>query len=196
MCICLNQKRLILFFSTPFIPFVCAPLLLLSVVTESFFFFFLPLWLSQRGAAETLLSAETCDWEDVSRPLLPPRGASDGGLPSLSIRQRNQSPITETVDHWFGKMAQAAALDRNNPLMSCCCCFFHRKAKQCNTWSKKSVLFFFFFLQHFWSANLFVPRRDSCNFFLTRPSKPPEWDRAVWRLQRDKVSKLPAGEFF
>lgn len=129
-CVSAYIKSACAFFFNPFHPF-CLCTTVAALCGHGVLFFFPPLWLSQRGAAETLLSAETCDWEDVSRPLLPPRGASDGGVPSLSIRQRNQSPITETVDHRFGKMAQAAALDRNNPLMSCC--FQHQH-----------TLFFFF----------------------------------------------------
>lgn len=59
----------------------------------------------------------------------------------------------------------------------------------------KNLYFFFFFGIIFEVQTCLSQDVTHAIFFLTHPSKPPGWDREVWRPQRDKVSKLPAGEF-
>lgn len=148
-----------------FHPVVYGLLFLLSVVTEPFHYDFLSVvpYSSQQ---------QRYDWEDLSGPLLPPRGLGNSGVTSYFSHQ--QDPFT-CIDWDQPPCWTETTIQYNNQ---------HTLLKQCNIGPHllKSLVCPEILLVHF-----------------SAPSIKATWVRQkLWSLQRDElsVSKLPSGKEF
>lgn len=141
------------------------------MVTEPF-----SLWLSQRGAVRGPISRDITG-EDLSRPLLPPRGLSDSGVTSHSSCQ------CEANHHHV--IVQIEIMGQNWQFNNMFFYIYSVKADAFDHWSLN---------QHF-SAHL--KNKLVCDkmwlMHFSTPSIKATWVRQkAWRLQTDRVSKLSA----